>query len=315
MGNLPSVRLQQTRPFNHVGIDYAGPLYVRLTAGRGRKSQRCYIVIFVCLTVKAVHLEVASDYSTPTFLAAFDRFVARRGLPHKVYSDNGTNFKGAERELSRNFKRVIADSLFKERLSNDNIEWQYIPPNSPHFGGIWEAGVKSVKHHLKRILGQFIPTLEEFYTLLCKIEAVLNSRPLVPLNDDPECFDAITPGHFLVGSYLNSPPAPSLIDNNVKYLSRWQSIQAMSERFWKVWSSDYLNSLQQKTKWREVCDNIQVNDVVLLKNPLLPPTKWLLGRIVTVYHGKDGHVRVVKLRTANSTFTRGITELCKLPVN
>jgi len=257
---------------------------------------------------------VADDGTTQGFLAAFDRFSARRGLPSTVYSDNGTNFKGAERELRDLHRRVLRDPDLQNRFASEEIAWQFIPPAAPQFGGLWEAGVKSVKFHLRRIMGKFTPSFEEFSTLLCKIECCLNSRPIAPLFEDSDSFDALTPGHFLVGSNLKSVPQPNLLDIAETRLSRWQMVQRLHERFWKVWSSDYLNSLQQRRKWRVPQPNLQVGDLVLLCNPNLPPTKWDLGRILATYAGTDGLVRVVTIRTAYSTLKRPITQLCKLPV-
>ena len=114
---------------------------------RGHKSQKAYIALFVCLTTKALHLELVSDYTSPTFITAYQRFVARRGLPTSMYSDNGTTFHGADRELS-NAQRPF-DSNFRNRLTIDGTAWHFVPSASPHCGGLWKAGVKSVKHHLK----------------------------------------------------------------------------------------------------------------------------------------------------------------------
>ncbi|KMQ87354.1 hypothetical protein RF55_13373 [Lasius niger] len=290
MGDLPAARVTSARPFARTGIDYAGPFSIRTSK------------------------EEADDYSTNCFLATFDRFTARRGLPSAVYSDNGTNFQGADRELTRRIREILRDTDLQNRFASEEINWHFIPPATPQFGGLWEAGVKSVKHHLRRILGEFTPTFEEFSTLLCNIECALNSRPIAPLYDDPESFDALTPGHFLVGSHLKAVPSPSTGDSNVNRLTRWQAIQRMYERFWKVWSSDYLNALQQRKKWQSSQPNVQIGDLVLLRHPNLPLPKWELGRVVQCHPGDDNLVRVVTIRTAKSVLKRPITQLCKLPV-
>lgn len=201
---------------------YAGPFHIRSTKGRGHKTHKAYCVLFVCLATRAIHLEVADDYTSNGFLATFERFSARRGLPATVFSDNGTNFQGADKELTRRIREILRDPEIKNHFAFDEICWQFIPPTAPQFGGLWEAGVKSVKFHLKRVLGQFTPTFEEFSTLLCKIEAILNSRPLSPLYDDPESFDLLTPGYFLVGSCLKSVSTPSVDELNVNRLITWQ---------------------------------------------------------------------------------------------
>jgi len=119
-------------------------------------------------------------------------------------------------------------------LSTRGIAWHFIPPSAPHFGGLWKAGVKSLKHHLRRVLGNFTPIIEEMLTILCNIEATLNSRPIAPLHDDVGSFDALTPGHFLVGTALRSVPRPSTLDLQENRLSRWQQVQRKTEQFWRL---------------------------------------------------------------------------------
>ena len=315
MAALPAPRvLRPARPFVHCGVDYAGPFSVRIASGRGRKSHPAYLAIFVCFAVKAIHVEVVSDYSTPAFLAAFRRFCARRGKPSHLYSDRGTNFQGAARELTQAFRAVIADADLQARLVNDEIEWHFIPPASPHFGGLWEAGVKSVKTQLKRVLVAQTPTFEELTTLTAQIEACLNSRPLSPLVDDPESLDTLTPGHFLIGGPLVALPQPLLDDRVSSCTTRWQLVQQNLQRFWRGWSTDYVLAQQHRQKWRTASPSISVGQLVLLRSDALPPTKWNLGRVTSVKPGPDGLVRVVEVRTATSTYLRPLSKLALLPV-
>lgn len=232
MGNLPEPRVAApTRCFLHCGIDYAGPVLVRASAGRGIRTRKAYIALFVCLATKAIHLELVGDYSTKTFCDAFSRFCARRGLPQSMYSDNGTTFTGANREMTAAYHSVVRDPNFLNSTASDNIQWNFIPPSAPHFGGLWEAGVRSVKHHLRRVIGDHILTYEELITVLCRIEACLNSRPLAPLTDTLSDYECLTPGHFLIGSTLTTSPEPSLLHLNENRLSRWQVVRHLTERF------------------------------------------------------------------------------------
>lgn len=187
-------------------------------------------------------------------------------------------------------------------------------PAAPHFGGIWEAGVKSVKTHLKHILINKTPTFEELCTLLCQIEAVWNSRPIEPCTDNIDDLDPLTPGHFLIGGPLNALPQISLLDINEHRLSRWQRIKQQLEIFCSRWATDYIQSLQHRTKWRIVQDTVRPGQMVLLRQPNSPPTKWSLTRIVECFPGPDNHVRVVRLKTAKGEYTRPITEIALLPV-
>lgn len=316
MGNLPEPKVSKsTRSFLHCGIDYAGPLHIRASAGRGITTRKAYIALFVCLATKAVHLELVVDYSTPAFLNAYSRFCARRGLPQAMYSDNGTTFVGADRELTLAYRVALRDPDFLNSTASDHVSWQFIPPGAPHFGGIWEAGVRSVKHHLRRVLGSHALTYEELSTLLCRIEACLNSRPIAALTDSLDDYESLTPGHFLIGSAVAVNPEPSVFTLNENRLSRWQLVRHMSERFWKVWQIDYLNTLQQRIKWRKIVSNVKVGQLVLLRNATLPPCKWELGRITDCHPGSDGLVRVVSVKTATSDYKRPIGKVCILPVD
>ena len=206
-----------------------------------------YIAVFVCLFTRAVHLEVASGYSTEDFLNAYRRFVSRRGICATIASDCGTNFVGANRELRDLFEHAQAQSFeIAHLLANDGTQWLFNPPSAPHFGGLWEAAVKSIKFHLKRVIGDTLLTFEEMTTVLAQIEATLNSRPLQPLRDDPTDSEALTPAHFLIGAPLNSISEPYTLD--IALPSRWQLLRQMCEHFWSRWSAEYLHELQQRPK-------------------------------------------------------------------
>lgn len=133
------------------------------------------------------------------------------------------------------------------------------------------------------MLGNHTLTFEEFSTLLCKVEACLNSRPIAPQSDIFDDYEYLTPGHFLIGSAitrsLRDSPEPSLLDLQENRLSRWQFIRQIMERFWKIWYDDYLNTLPQRNKWRKVQLPINTGQLVLLRNATLPPCKWKLGRV------------------------------------
>ncbi|GFX27296.1 putative gag-pol protein [Trichonephila clavipes] len=210
MGNLPKHRVTLERPFFSCGIDYAGPVLIKCNKGRGTKSTKGYIALFVCLATKAVHIEAVGDLTTDSFIAALRRSSARRGAPRHIYSDNGINFVGARRKLDEIRKLWLSlptNEAISYYLSKSSIDWHFIPPSSPHFGGIWESGIRSVKFHLKRVLGETILTFEELTNLLTQIEGLLNSRPLSYVNDsDIECISKLTPSHFLTGDVLLSVP-------------------------------------------------------------------------------------------------------------
>lgn len=315
MGSLPGDRIKPSRPFTIVGTDFAGPIITLVNKGRGRKVCKSYIALFVCFSTRAIHLEATSELSTAAFLATLRRFIGRRGLPRKICSDNATNFVGAKRELAELYK-LIRESMqgdVGDMLQNQGIEWSFIPPYSPHLGGIWEAGIKSCKFHLKRVMGATLFTFEELSTTLVQIEACLNSRPISPLSSDPSDLLPLTPGHFLIGGPLNSLPEDNLMDTKMNRLSRWELIQRSVQDFWKRWAAEYLTNLQSRTKWKTRQPNLQIGDLVLVKEDNLPPLKWKTGRVVETHAGKDGLVRIVSVRTTSGTVKRAIAKLCKLP--
>ncbi|CAI6364646.1 unnamed protein product [Macrosiphum euphorbiae] len=310
MGDLPSPRVCPSRPFSNVGVDYAGPLLVKESKRRNARSTKCYVAIFICMAVKAVHIEVVSDLTTTAFLASLQRFVARRGIPSEIYSDCGTNFQGAASELRRLWSGPEAQNIFSNAIP---CRWHFNPPAAPHFGGLWEAAVKSMKHHLKRVIGTQVLTFEEMCTITHRIEAILNSRPITPLSSDPNDLKVLTPGHFLIGAPLVALPNPDVTQIPMNRLHRWQLLDQFHQSLWKRWSIDYLRSLQVRSKWHRPQSNVTIGDLVLVQAPNLPPTLWKMGRVEEVHPGEDGVVRVVSLRTSDGTLKRPVVKLALLP--
>ncbi|XP_054272529.1 uncharacterized protein LOC128992813 [Macrosteles quadrilineatus] len=248
MGDLPPQRVLPSRVFNNCGTDFLGPFSVKPCKLRKSCPIKVYVCIFICFSVKAVHLEVVTDLSSEAYLAALTRFVSRRGLCSNIYSDCGTNYVGAANEVQKIVKNFFVQKETQEALSKfameNNITFHFLPPAAPHQGGLWERTVRSVKHHLRRVIGEQILTLEEFITLTTRIEAILNSRPITPLSSDPSEIDCLTPGHFLIGGPLLSLPEPDWKDVSTNRLSRWKFVQALTQSFWKIWQKEYLYTLQ-----------------------------------------------------------------------
>lgn len=314
MGNLPKYRLMSLYPFHSTGIDYAGPFLIKDRRGRGTKITKCYICLFICLSTKAIHLELVTELSTQAFLATLRRFISRRGKPSHIFSDNGTNFVGARKELNNLHEFLIQNNeAVSNSITQEGIFWHHIAPNYPNCGGLWEAGVKSCKHHLKRILTQTPLTYEDFSTLLTQIESVLNSRPLTPLTNDPNDFDILTPAHFLIGRSFSTIPDPDVTTLPTSRLDRFQHIQKMIGHFWQKWSKEYIAELQTRTKWKFQSDNLQIDQMVLIKDDNLPAANWKLGRIIAIHPGNDQVVRVVTVKTATNVLKRPVNKLCLLP--
>jgi hypothetical protein len=314
MGNLPSIRVTPSMPFSHCGVDYAGPILIKEGNRRSKKTIKSYIALFKCFATKAVHIEIVTDATCEAFLAALKRFMARRGKVSSIHSDNATYFTAANRELTKLFTSANFQNEIIQSLKQQNIQWHFIPARSPHRGGFWEAGIKAIKFHLKRVVGNALFTYEEMLTVLVQIEACINSRPITPLSSDPNDFSPLTPGHFLIGRRLtsNSEPDLTLIKENL--LSRWQRVQQVTQHFWKRWSKEHLNTLQQRNKWRQRSQEVlQAGTPILLKEENLHPLCWRMGVILEVHPGPDGLIRTATIKTSTGIVTRATNRICPFP--
>ncbi|XP_046617833.1 uncharacterized protein LOC124303977 [Neodiprion virginianus] len=234
--------LSGRREARKVTNDYAGPLQVRESRRRGLvHTLKVWIVVFTCFATKPVHLELVTELTSETFLAALRRFVARRGVCSQIISDNGTNFVGAVRESKEVFEFLEKEeNTISEHLSQQKITWKFIPLRAPHFGGVWKAAVKTTKRQLNTVPMGLVSTFEEYYTLLVEIESILNSRPLTPLSSDPNDTTAMTPAHFLIGDTLILPAEHNYLETSDNRLSRWQHLQKVRQHFWRSWHAEYL---------------------------------------------------------------------------
>lgn len=311
MSDLPPARVTMTVPFTNTAIDYAGFYTIKTGTTRNAPSTKCYISMFKCMCTGAIHLEVVSDLTTQAFIAAFTRFVSRRSKPNECFTDNGTCFEGADNEL----KKIITD-MEKDVIqfyTDQAIRWNFTTPRAPHAGGIYESGIKSMKHHLKRIFQKSF-NFEQLTTVLCKIEAILNSRPITPMSEDPNDLKVLTPGHFLVGRTLISLPERNFINVPTTRLKLWQQIQQTTQQFWHSWYHDYLHNLQKRPKHFREKFEVRVGDMVLLVDRNLPSMKWMMGRVIQLFPSKRSKiVRNVKVITQFGTKERDIRYLCFLP--
>lgn len=312
MGTLPKDRVTMAPPFANCSVDYAGPFMVKSSGIRGAKKYKCYISVFVCLATKAYHLELVSALTALAFVQAFKRFIGRRGLVKMIRSDNGGNFVKGNKVLNKEMKVAIKEGqeLAIESFVGKGLEWKFMPPLAPHFGGLHEAAVKSVKNHLKKTIGDVCLTYEDFATVLIQIEAQINSRPLITNQIDGMI---LTPAHFLIGRTMNTMPEPKYVD--VPPTNRYRLQQQLQQRFWETWHKEYLHQLQQRPKWTVKTKNLEVNQLVLLKNELAPPTQWKKGVVVETHPGKDGLVRVVSVKDEEGNkYKRELNKVIVLPV-
>lgn len=322
MAELPAIRLRPARPFDATGIDLAGPFNVTLTdkLNLSTRSKAClpeikgWVAVFVCLVTRAVHLEPVMDLSADGFLQAYTRFVSRKENPKTIYSDNGTNFVASDR-IMREAAMLWSDAKLQKFASDNKTQWHFITPGAPHEGGIWEAAVKSMKHHLRRVMGPQKYSYEGISTLLAGIEACLNSRPICAMSDDPSDMEVLTPAHFLIGGPLKLPLPEDAAEPPKTAKRLFAALQAQTQSFWKQWTQDYLNSLMQRKKWKETQKNVQTDQLALIKDENLPPTYWAMGRIIKTHKASDGCVRSVTLKVQNGTLDRSIRKICIIPTD
>jgi len=317
MGNLPVERLEPCRAFKKCGVDFAGPINIKTSLRKKAAITKGYTCVFVCFSTRAVHIELVSDLTSDAFLNALKRFIGRRGVCSDIYSDNATNFVGANKKLLE-LKMLFQSATHLDKLYNalakDGITWHFIPPRSPHFGGLWEASIKSIKTHLYRVLGETHLTYEELNTILIKIEAVLNSRPLTPLSSDPLDAAPLTPAHFLIGEPTCSLPEPDLSSVPDNRLKRWQRVTQLTQCLWKRWNKEYLAQLQTRKKWlSNKGPALKVGTLVLIKEDNISPLSWALGRVLQVHAGTDDVIRVATVLCRGKEIKRSVRKLCPLP--
>ena len=261
-----------------------------------------------------MHIELVSDLTSEAFLAALSRFTDRRGCPSTILSDKSTNFAGANQEL-RDLQNLLTSKSTQDRIQTfsaaHRIEWKFSPSRSPHFGGLWEAGIKNMKIVFKKIAGPHHLTFEQLCTVLTA--ATLNRRPLLPLDStSPDGMSPLTPGHFLIGCPLRS--LPSRVDTTSKLTSFqcWELTKRLKSDVWTCWYALHLQALQQRDKWQAEQPNLQPGDIVLLKEIDPSHTHWPLARILETYPGADGCVLVVKIFCYGHDYRRAVQKLVPL---
>ena len=266
LASLPKERLALCEPpFTNTGVDYFGPMNVK----RGRVTDKRWGCLFTCLTTRAVHLELAGDLSTDSFIMALRRFRGRRGNPRTIRSDNGTNFVGANRELTEALKSLSEERITDE-LAQEGITWYFNPPSSPHMVGIFESMVKQVKRALNTVINDQVLPEETLRTVLVEAEAILNSRPLTSVSDDPDDYEALTPNHFLIGRASPNSPPGHFEEREANSRKRWRMAQALADMVWRRWRKEHLPNLAVRPKWNKEQRNLKESDLILIKNDDAP---------------------------------------------
>ena len=327
MPPLPEIRVKEARSFERTGLDYLGPLYVRISDS----SKKVWICLFTCLVTRAIHLELVSDMSTEEFLFALRRFVALRGTPKEIFSDNALQFKTANATLDLVWKNVIKSEYVQTYASRSGIKWTFIVEMAPWMGGYYERLVGLVKRALRKTLQRTTLTKIHLQTVLKEVEATVNARPLVYVGDDIESNITLTPNHFL--SLNPKTGIPELEYDSAdsdynpfessadKLLQIWKKGQRLLQSFWNVWRDDYLLSLRERTQSMLKTGrnhsqfSLSVDDVVLIKEDI-PRGCWRMGKVIKLVSSSDGSVRSAKIKMpSGKVFGRPLNLLFPIEVS
>ena len=296
MADLPSDRTEPCTAFSYVGVDVFGPWQVISRKTRSSQaSAKRWAVLFTCLTIRAVHIEVVDEMTSSAFINALRRFVAIRGSVKIFRSDRGTNFVGSTDSTGVNVINV-EDGQVKGFLNRSGTQWIFNAPHSSHMGGVWERMIGVSRPILESMLSKVHNlTHDVLVTLMAEVSAIINARPIVPVSTDSDCPQVLSPS-ALLNMKLNTDQQ-SVDDQSMKilYKDQWKRVQYLADQFWLRWSKEFLHSLQSRLKWQNSQPPLQLNDVVLLKDNELARNYWPLGRVSKLFPSSDGKIRKVEL--------------------
>ncbi|XP_038117193.1 uncharacterized protein LOC119769289 [Culex quinquefasciatus] len=309
MAALPVQRITPNlRPFSYVGVDYLGPLDVSV----GRRSEKRWVALFTCFVTRAVHLEVAYGLTAQTCLMAIRRFICRRGPPVEFFSDNGTNFRGASKELVETVRSIGNDCA--EVLTTSRTKWTFNPPAAPHMGGVWERLVRSVKEALEALDDGRRLTDEILVTCLAEAEDMINSRPLTYVAQESSQAEALTPNHFIRGVSPNEPNAVPPSPHPAEALrDAYKRSQQLADVMWQRWVKEYVPSVNQRTKWFGESRPLKAGDLVYIvdgKNR----KSWIRGVVEEPIVSGDGRIRQAWVRTSSGLVKRATARLAVLEI-
>ena len=299
-GNPPppllGYRVQQSRPFQVTGVDFAGPLFVKTFDVTG--TSKVWLCLYTCCATRVVHFDLVTDMTADTFVRSFRRFASRRGLLYRVISDNGKTFKSAAKLI----RQALESPESRKYFSQLRVEWQFNLERAPWWGGIFERMVKSAKRCLKKSVGRNCLSHDELLTLVTEVEAVLNSQPLTYISSE-DVEEPLTLSHLLVGYRLLTlpdPPTSEDPDYSPEGLTRRENhLSRTLQHFWNRWKKEYLLELRELHRTREEKGSpylVSKGDVVTVYDEGHPRGHWRLGRIESLVYGADGVVRGVFVR-------------------
>ena len=305
MADLPFFRAQANLPvFYHCGVDMFGPMEVVIL----RRRVKRYGFLFTCLNTRAVKIEIGHSADLSSFLIAMARFRKGPHHPAHIYSDNGSNFVAASKELLAMFDRWNKQDLV-DQLSTQNIQWHFNPPAAPHFGGAWERLIQSAKKALEAVLHGRALTDEVLITAMTEVEEILNSRPLTYLSVDPTDMEVLTPNHLLFGRAYPCLPFDVENEKAVDSRKRFEQAQSIATQFNNRWRKEYLPNLIERRKWLKCRRNLKPGDLVLIVAPGAKRHEWPHGCVAETYPDADGTVRSALIKTADGMSKRPVVKV------
>lgn len=309
--DLPEIRVTPGElPFEHTGADVFGPVELTL----GRTTVKRWVIIFTCMKTRAVHLEMLYDLSADEVLQALESFSMTRGRPKHIYTDQGTNFIGAN-NITRKDIEALQQVIGDQAALRYGITWHFNPSHTPHFGGTWERLIGAVKSGLG--MAQVLkhrPSEKVFQRAIKAVEGRLNSRPLTDLSMNPDDDEPLTPNHFLLGyaNNLGSPHITSPSDEFSKY--GYRRVRYLQQIMWRRWLREYLPQLTLRSKWLKETDNMKIGDRVLVIDGNKDRDNWKKAVVIDTIPGKDKRVRVVIVRTEDGKQRRvSVINIARLP--
>ncbi|GFT21860.1 integrase catalytic domain-containing protein [Trichonephila clavipes] len=297
---LPPDRVNDCAIFEVVGIDLAGPLFLKT-------GEKVWITLFTCAVYRALHLELVNALSTDAFLLALRRFIARRGRPRIIYCDNGTNFRGAFNDLAKLDWHKIS-----RETSTQKIVWKFIPPTAAWWGGWWERLVRIIKELLRRSLGKSILSYEELSTVICECEFLINSRPLTYISENPQELIPLTPAMFLIENRCSDTTDIDEL-NSTDLRKRMKYIIKLLSDSRQRFRKEYLSELIQKQNDNRVREP-RIGEMVLIGNDNKKRLSWPIAKIIELIPGRDGEIRTVRLKTQHGTVIRPVQRIFPLEV-
>jgi hypothetical protein len=293
MSPLPEERLKPSPPWYCTSIDFFGPFITRGEVQR-RVRGKAYGVLFNCMTTRAVHVDVADNYSTDGFMKVLRRFISLRGCPAKLYSDGGSQLVAAAKELKNVLKGFELEDL-KAFGAEKGMNWEFTPADAPWWNGCAEGLIKSVKKAITTAVGDQVLTPTELQTVCFEAANLVNERPIGRHPQSPEESAYLCPNDLLLGRSTSRVPSGPFKEF-ANHRRRHEFIQSLVEAFWKKWIRDYFPSLVIRPKWHTSRRNLEPGDIVFIQDSNQVRGNWKLGRVSTFYPDRDGRVRKVAVQ-------------------